>query len=81
MAQVRDELLTKEMTSAELKVLVDEWMAAGGVITQCAPGVALNFRVQLGQPNDTPSHRRSPRRPQIRRSSVKGKSAKNKKKS
>lgn len=39
------ELLSpKEMTSAELRVLVDEYVANGGKITQCAPGVALNFR-------------------------------------
>lgn len=43
----KDLLAPKEITSKELKELVDEWVANGGVIKQCAPGVALNFRSQL----------------------------------
>lgn len=40
----KDLLAPKEITRTELKELVDEWVANGGVITECAPGVALNFR-------------------------------------
>lgn len=36
-------LAPKEMTSQELKVLVDEWKAAGGIVKQCKPSVALNY--------------------------------------
>ena len=42
---VNKELLSpKEITRDELKALVDEWTEKGGKITQCPPGVALNFR-------------------------------------
>jgi hypothetical protein len=34
----------KELTTTEIKGLVDEFLAKGGKITQCAPNVALNFR-------------------------------------
>lgn len=37
-------LAPKEITRAELKAMVDEWVADGNKITMCAPGVALNFR-------------------------------------
>lgn len=38
-------LLPRSMTSAELKVLVDEYVADGGKITVAPPSVALNFRM------------------------------------
>lgn len=38
------DLLQHEMTREELNVLVSEYLAKGGTITQCKPGVALNFR-------------------------------------
>jgi len=44
MSMNKDLLAPKEITRLELKAMVDEWVANGGVITQCAPGVALNFR-------------------------------------
>lgn len=37
-------LAPAEISRGELKAMVDEWVEAGGVITECAPGVALNFR-------------------------------------
>lgn len=40
-------LLPRGMTSAELKVLVDEYVADGGKITIAPPGVALNFRMSV----------------------------------
>lgn len=43
MAAVRDELLAREITREELKVLVDEWVAAGGKIKQCKPADAYSF--------------------------------------
>lgn len=43
MAAVRDELLAREITRAELQVLVDEWVAAGGKIKQCKPADAYSF--------------------------------------
>lgn len=44
MASNKELLAPKEITRIELAELVDEWVAAGNTITQCAPGVALNFR-------------------------------------
>lgn len=44
MSMNKDLLAPKEISRQELKDLVDEWVAAGNTITQCAPGVALNFR-------------------------------------
>lgn len=44
MASSKELLAPKEITRAELKALVDEWVEAGNEITQVAPGVALNFR-------------------------------------
>lgn len=43
-------LIQRELTSKEIRELVDEWVAAGNKITICPPGVALNFR---GGPMDT----------------------------
>lgn len=43
MAAVRDELLAREITRAELKATVDEWVAAGGKIKQCKPADAYSF--------------------------------------
>jgi len=40
----KDLIAPREMSSAELKVLVDEYLQRGGKITECPPGVALNFR-------------------------------------
>jgi hypothetical protein len=53
MAQVKDELLVREITSKELQVLVDEYLANGGVITICPPGSALNFRSAMDAPSKT----------------------------
>jgi len=44
MSMNKDLLAPKEITRAELKAMVEEWEAAGNKITQCADGVALNFR-------------------------------------
>jgi hypothetical protein len=44
MSMNKDLLAPKEITRKELSDMVDEWVAAGNTITQCAPGVALNFR-------------------------------------
>lgn len=63
MAQVKDELLVREITSKELQVLVDEYLANGGVITICPPGKALNYRTAL----DAPSQTAQPKRPVITR--------------
>jgi hypothetical protein len=46
MTPVKDEMLLSPLTAKEVRDLVDEWVAAGGVITQCKPGSALNFRSQ-----------------------------------
>jgi hypothetical protein len=45
MPEVRDELLVREITRAELKELVDEWVAAGGKIKQCKPADAYSFHM------------------------------------
>lgn len=78
MAQTRDELLERDMTSKEIKALVDEFLANGGVITQCAPGVALNYRSALGDVNASLPTKRAAGISQKRRA---GKSAKSKGKS
>ena len=44
MTMSKDLLAPKEITRTELKAMVDEWVQNGGVITECEPGVALNFR-------------------------------------
>ena len=44
MSMNKDLLTPKEITREELRAMVDEWVAAGNKITQCAEGVALNFR-------------------------------------
>lgn len=51
-------LAPRDMTSAELAALVAEYVADGGVITQCAPGAALNFRHVLGDPDKAPRLKR-----------------------
>jgi len=66
----------KEMTSAELKALVDEYTANGGVIAQCPPGVALNFRFGSEAPGATTARKKIAVIKQKRRSSK----TKNKKK-
>lgn len=45
----KDLLAPATITSKELKELVAEYLENGGVITQCEPGVALNFRTILGE--------------------------------
>ena len=45
MAQVRDELLGREITREELKALVDEWVAKGGKIKQCPPAKAYSYNI------------------------------------
>ena len=46
MTSNKELLAPKEMTTGEIKSLVDEWLERGGKVTQCAPNVALNFRSQ-----------------------------------
>ena len=74
----KDLLAPKEITRQELKDLVDEWVAEGHTIKQCAPGVALNFRSKMGDVTDSPRHKRTPAGSQKRRA---GKPAKKKGKS
>ena len=57
----KDLLAPKEITRAELKALVDEWTEKGGKITQCPPGVALNFRSAELENNPVQSKRRFPK--------------------
>lgn len=78
MSLSKDLLAPKEITRQELKDLVDEWVADGHTITQCLPGVALNFRSQMGGVTTTPRHKRSPSKTPKRRV---GKPAKTKRKS
>jgi hypothetical protein len=59
---VNKELLApKEITRAELKALVDEWVADGGKIKQIPPGVALNFRSAEAENNPAQTKRRFPK--------------------
>lgn len=58
----KDLLAPKEITRAELKELVDEWEKNGGKITQCAEGVALNFRTPETPKVTRPKHLRKPRK-------------------
>lgn len=53
MAAVRDELLTREITREELKVLVDEFVANGGTIKQYKEEKAYSYLAPLnvGQRN------------------------------
>lgn len=58
----KDLLAPKEITRAELKELVDEWVAKGNKITMCAEGVALNFRTPETPKVARPKHLRKPRK-------------------
>jgi hypothetical protein len=58
----KDLLAPKEITRAELKALVDEFVANGGKITQCPEGVALNFRTAETPKVTRPKHLRKPRK-------------------
>jgi len=60
MSMNKEMLAPKELTSKELQVLVDEYVANGGVITQCDPGVALNFRTPEIPKVSRPKHLRKP---------------------
>ena len=62
MTMNKDLLAPKEITRAELKALVDEWEAKGNKITQCAEGVALNFRTPDTPKVTRPKHLRKPRK-------------------
>lgn len=57
----KDLLAPKEITRMELKELVDQWVANGGKITQCPPGVALNFRSAELENNPAQNKRRFPK--------------------
>lgn len=78
MSLSKELLAPKELTAQEVRDLVNEWVAAGNTIKQCAPGVALNFRSQMGGVTTTPRHKRSPSKTPKRRV---GKPAKTKRKS
>jgi len=59
MSLSKELLAPKEITRQELKDMVAEWVADGHTITQCPPGVALNFRSQMAESNITPRKKRS----------------------
>ncbi len=49
MSTLKDLLAPKEPTSEEIRDLVVEWVKNGGIITKCAPSMALNYRAQQGE--------------------------------
>jgi hypothetical protein len=44
MASEKEMIEPRGMTREELKELVDEYVKKGGKITECKPGMALNYR-------------------------------------
>lgn len=57
------ELLTpKELTAQEVSDMVKEWVDAGGVIKQCKPSVALNYRFESTDQSESLKLKREPTR-------------------
>jgi len=63
-----DDLLEKDVTSKEVKSLVEEFLENGGKITHCVPGVALNFRATLLKEDDKSKNKKLVRRIKNKRS-------------
>lgn len=67
MSALKELLAPKELTSIEVGDLVNEFLANGGKITMCDPGVALNFRSQIDYPHKPVRPKRSIPKPPKRR--------------
>ena len=56
MATNKEMIADKEITREELADIVKNWQSKGGSITECADGVALNFRMDIPTNVPIPKH-------------------------